>query len=158
MSSGIKAGLIGAAAGVVLGLIGLIPVVGCCTGILGLLVYVAVGALAAFWMTPPRNAGAGAGQGAIAGVISGIGGGVVSSAMALIYALTGSTNQVLLDPQVMQQLEEAGIELDPQMLSFFTGTAGGVLGCGLCCVGSLAIGAALGAIGGAVFAAVKQND
>jgi hypothetical protein len=55
----------------------------------------------------------------------------------------------------MQQLAEMGI--DPEMFAMFTGTAGGILGGAMCCVGSLVIGAALGAIGGAVMAAAKPD-
>ena len=157
MSSGVKAGLIGAGAGLVLSLIGLIPIVGCCTGILGLLVYAGVGVLAAYWLTPPRSAGAGAGAGAIAGLISGVGGSVVTTISAIVQGIMGTTTDTLafLDPQVMDQLIELGI--DPDMFATFTGVGGGILGGAMCCVGSLAIGAALGAIGGAIMAAVKQD-
>ena len=63
MSASLKAGLVGAAAAVVLALLGQIPCAGClaCLFVLaGLALYVAVGALAAFWIDPPRTAGAGA--------------------------------------------------------------------------------------------------
>lgn len=156
MSAGLKAGLVGAGIGLVLSLIGLIPAVNCCTSLIGLLVYAGVGVLAGFWLTPPRTAGAGAGAGAIAGVISGVGGSIVTTISAIIYGITGKGQSVALaDPQVLQQLEQAGI--DPEMFAVFTGVGGGILGGAICCAGSLAIGAALGAIGGAIFAAAKRD-
>ena len=157
MSSGLKAGLIGAGVGLVLSLIGLIPIVGCCTAIIGLLVYAGAGVLAAYWLTPPRSAGTGAGVGAIAGLISGVGGSVVTTISAIIQGIMGTTTDALalVDPQIMEQLVDAGI--DPEMFAMFTGTAGGIIGGAMCCVGSLAIGAALGAIGGAIMAAAKPD-
>ena len=157
MSSGVKAGLIGAGVGLVLSLIGLIPLVGCCTGIIGLLVYAGVGVLAAYWLTPPRSAGAGAGAGAIAGLISGVGGSVVTTISAIVQGILGTTTDTLdlFGPEVMQQLTDVGI--DPEMFAMFTGIGGGILGGAMCCVGSLAIGAALGAIGGAIMAAAKPD-
>jgi hypothetical protein len=157
MSSGLKAGLIGAGVGLVLSLIGLIPFVGCCTGIIGLLVYAGVGVLAAYWLTPPRSAGAGAGAGAIAGLISGVGGSVVTTISAIVQGIMGTTTNAVsfIDPQIMQQLIDAGI--DPDMFAMFAGVGGGILGGAMCCVGSLAIGAALGAIGGAIMAAAKPD-
>ncbi len=154
MSAGLKAGLIGAAAGFLVSLLSLIPMVGCCFSLAGLLVYVGAGALAAFWLVPPRSAGAGAGQGAIAGVLSGLGSSIVSTIMAIVYGLTGS-GRSMLDATTMAQLEEAG--LDPEMFSMFASTGGSILGGAMCCVGGLLLGAALGAIGGAITAAIKRD-
>lgn len=157
MSSGIKAGLIGAGAGIVLGLLGLIPTIGCCFNIVALLVYVVAGVLAALWIPPIRSVGAGAGQGAIAGLITGIGSSVVGVISSVIYGLTGGTGRAVIDPTLLDQLAEQGVELDPEMLSFMTGVGGGLLGGAMCCVFGLALGVGLGAAGGAIFAAVKKD-
>ena len=72
-SPALKAGLIGAAIVLVLNLIGIIPVIGCIGLPLELVAYGVIGALAALWMTPRREAGRAAGQGALAGLIAGRG-------------------------------------------------------------------------------------
>ena len=156
MSSGLKAGLIGAGVGLVLSLFGLIPFVGCCTLFIGWAVYAGAGVLAAYWLMPPRSAGKGAGVGAIAGLISGLGASVVPTISAIVQGIAGTTNAAsFVDPQMMQQLVDMGI--DPEMFAMFTGTAGSILGGAMCCVGSLLIGAALGTIGGAIMAAAKSD-
>ena len=73
----LKAGLIGAAIVLVLNLIGIIPVIGCIGLPLELVAYGVIGALAALWMTPRREAGRAAGQGALAGLIAAAVSGVV---------------------------------------------------------------------------------
>jgi hypothetical protein len=156
MSSSIKAGLIGAAAAVVLSLLSLIPCIGCITSILGLLLYAGVGVLAAFWLTPPRTAGAGAGAGAIAGLITALAGGIVNMIITTIrFAAMGGPGAVMsqIPPEVMQQLQQSGVDLAPILAS-----TGGVLGISaVCCVGGLAIAAGLGAAGGAIMASAKSN-
>jgi len=160
MSSGIKAGLIGAAAAVVLALLGLVACLNCITPILTLLLYIAVGALAAYWMTPPRTAGVGAGAGAIAGLITGVVEGIVNMIIAGVrFASIGGQQAIIsqIPPEVMEQLIEqlgdAGLELARAMTSI-----GGVLGMSaLCCVVGIAVAAGLGAAGGAVMAAVKSD-
>ena len=77
-SPALKAGLIGAVIVLVLNLIGIIPVIGCIGLPLELVAYVVIGALAALWMTPRREAGRAAGQGALAGLIAGAVSGVVA--------------------------------------------------------------------------------
>jgi len=155
MSASVKAGLIGAAAAIVLSLLGLIPCVGCITAILGLLLYIAVGALAAYWLDPPRTAGAGAGAGAVAALITSLVGGVVNMAITGIrFAIGGAadiTSQI--PPEVLEQLGEAGIELGK-----FAAGIGGVLGISaMCCIVGLALAAGLGAAGGAILAAAKSD-
>jgi hypothetical protein len=90
-------------------------------------------------------------------LISGVGGSVVTTISAIVQGIMGTTTDAwsMLDPQVMDQLLDMGV--DPEMFAMFTGVGGGILGGAMCCVGSLAIGAALGAIGGAIMAAVKQD-
>ena len=162
-NAGLKAGLIGAAILFVLTLLALIPVafLDCvCCGV-ELLAYAGIGVLAGSFLTAPRDAGTGAGAGAIAGVISGLVAGIISMIVAAIQGATGAASAGLLDPQMLEQLTELGVELDPEMLEIFTGAGAGagmgILGGSLCCVGSLAIGAALGAIGGAIFGASKSD-
>lgn len=155
MPSGIKAGLIGAGVGIVFGLLGLIPAIGCCFNLAMFLVYVLAGVLAALWIPPIRSAGAGAAQGAIAGLITRIGSSVVGVIRALIFAVTNRGMPV--DPTTMEQLKELGVEIDPAVWEFTTGVGGAVLSGVLCCVGGLALGVILGAIGGAIFASVKKD-
>jgi len=154
MQASLKAGAIGAGAAVILALIGLIPCAGCFTWILGLLLYVGVGALAAYWLPPVRTAGGGAGAGALAGVIAAIIGGIVNMIIAVIrVAIAGPhTMATQIPPDVMRQLMEAGI--DP---SIFMGLGGALIGGSICCGVGLVIAAVLGAVGGLIFAAAKPE-
>lgn len=162
--AGLKAGLIGAG---VLGLLVLIDLVrsliipvsgalGCaCCGV-ELLAYAGIGVLAGVFLSPPRDAGAGAGAGAIAGVLSGVGAGImtiITAAGRMLFA--GGRMVSMIDPAQARQLMEAGI--DPQMLATFSGWGGVFIGGGLCCLGWIAIGAGLGALGGLIFAAAKSD-
>jgi len=156
---GLKAGLIGAAVMLVITLLNQIPGVGCFCCPLSLLVYAAIGALAGFFLTPPRTAGTGARAGAIAGLISGAVSGLAwIIVMAVQIALAG-TDKIIsaIDPQQIQQLTDLGIEIDPEMLALFSGAGGVAIGGGLCCLAGLAVGAGLGAVGGAIFAAAKPD-
>ena len=156
--AGVKAGLIGAAVLVVLALLNLIPVpfLGCVCCALILLAYVGIGVLAGYYLTPPRTAGAGAGAGAIAGLISGAAFGIASIIISVVQTAIGVAGAVV-DPELMRQFTELGVDIDPEILTLFTGAGGVAVGGGLCCLGSLAIGAALGAIGGAIFGAAKSD-
>jgi len=155
MSSSVKAGLIGAGAAVILSLLSLIPCVGCIALILGLLLYAGVGVLAAYWMPPPRTAGAGAGAGAIAALITALVDGVVSMIITAIrFAITGGAEVMSqLPPEALQQLEQMDVEIPPAVF-----TIGGALGVSaICCVGGLVLAAGLGAAGGAIMAASKPE-
>jgi uncharacterized membrane protein len=161
--AGLKAGLIGAAVMFVITLLSLIPTLiprasglNCvCCG-LEFLAFAGIGVLGGFFLTPPRDAGAGAGAGAIAGVVSGLVDGVLAMIVAAIQmAIRGGDIIAMLDPQQVRTLIDAGI--DPEMLAIFSGWGGVAIGGGLCCIGYLVIGAALGAIGGAILAAVKSD-
>ena len=158
--TGLKAGTAGAAAIIVLNLVGLIPIpcLGCIVGILGLLAYVGAGALAAYWLPPTRTAGDGAGAGAIAGFVAGIVGGIVNMIIAILrFAISGGPGAAMrqmgqLPPEVMRQLYDAGV--DPRIFA----SIGGVIGFGaVCCVLSFVLAAVLGAIGGVIFAAAKPE-
>lgn len=155
--AGLKAGLIGAAIILVMTLLSQIPGVGCiCCG-LTFLVYAGIGVLAGFFLTPPRTAGTGAGAGAIAGLVSGAAGGIVWIIVMAVTVAFGDTGDIMsaIDPQTMRQLLELGI--DPEMFATFSGVGGAALGGGMCCLTGLAIGAGMGAIGGAIFAAIKPD-
>ena len=157
--AGLKAGLIGAAIVFVLTLLSKIPAVGCiCCG-LNWLSYAGIGALAAYFLAPPRSAGAGAGAGAIAGLISGaIGGLIWTIILAIQIAIAGTGDLVsTIDPQTMRQLAELGVDISPEMFAAFSGWVGVAIAGGMCCLTGLAVGAGLGAIGGAIFAAAKSD-
>jgi len=59
MSPWLKSGLIGALALIIINLVGIIPLAGCCTFPLTIIAFFVVGLLAAYWMDPPRDAGRG---------------------------------------------------------------------------------------------------
>jgi hypothetical protein len=154
MSPWVKAGLVGGAAVVVLDLLGLIPCVGVVFCGLGILAYAGVGALAAYWMPPMRMAGPAAGQGALAAGLASIIGGIVNWIVVTIQFAVTDTASVLeaIPPESLQQLRDAGI--DPTSL---VGTGAGAAFGGICCGAGLLIAVLLGAIGGAIFAAVKAD-
>ncbi len=154
MSPWLKAGLIGGLILVGLNLLGLIPCVGALTCGLGILAYAGIGALAAYWLPPVREAGQGAGQGALAAMLAAVIGGIVNTIVATIQMALTDTAAVLsqIPPDVLRQLQEAGV--DPSM---FVGPTAGVMFGSMCCVGGLVIAAILGAIGGAVLAAIRPE-
>jgi hypothetical protein len=154
MSPWLKAGLIGAAVIVVLNLVGLIPCVGFFTCILSLLAYVCIGALAGYFVPPLREAGAGAGQGALAAVLAALIGGIVNTiVVAVQFALTDSAAIMSQIPaESLRQIQEVG--MDPSM---FTSPGFGIGVGSVCCLVGLVLAALLGAIGGAIFAAIKAD-
>ena len=161
--AGLKAGLIGAGVAFLLTLTNLlpnlvqIPFLGCVCCSLPLLAYVGAGVLGGFFLTPPRNTGAGAGAGAIAGLISGVGTTVAWMINTGIGMLVSGTQNVTsgLDPQTLEQLSEIG--MSPQMFAALSGVTGLFIGGGMCCLFSLALGAGVGALGGLILAAVKSD-
>jgi hypothetical protein len=160
MSGWLKAGLIGAVIVVVLKVLEQVPCVNCCALPLEWVAYGCIGALAARWIAPVRTMGAGAGQGALAGLVAGAIGGVIGIGISVVGARVMAPFQVAmlrqLPPEVLQQLMQAG--LDPRMLSGAGAGALGTIGGGVVCCGvGLMIAAALGALGGLIFAAVKSE-
>jgi hypothetical protein len=155
-SPALKAGLIGAAIVVVLNLVGILPVIGCIGLPLELIAYIAIGALAALWMAPRREAGRAAGQGALAGLIAGAVSGVVRTILTpLSMQMAGGTAALLrqIPPESLQALEQSGI--DPNLV-FGGGTLAALTL--LCCLPlGLLLGAGLGALGGLIFAAAKPE-
>ncbi len=164
--AGLKAGGIGAAVMVVLALLGLIPIpfLGCLCCLLVFVAWIGSGVLAAKFMQvpPPRTSGGAAGAGAVAGVLSGLGYGVVTAIAAVVRAAMGGGAAALssaLTPDMLQQLQQAGV--DPQTFSqittFMASTGGAAIVGSLCCIGALLLGAGLGAVGGAVGAAIFKS-
>jgi hypothetical protein len=152
----LKAGLIGGGVLIVLNLLGLIPVIGLCTFFLAIIAYAGVGALAAYYLPPRREAGRSAGQGALAGLIAGLVSGIMQVVLTPLSVNMAGGTQAMLDAlpaESLQQLEQAGI--DPAVM-FSAGTyAGFTL---LCCLpAALLIGAGLGALGGAIYAAMRPE-
>jgi hypothetical protein len=158
MSPWLKAGLIGGAVLIVLNLLGLIPIVGIVFCLGGLLAYIGIGALAAYWIPPLREAGQAAGQGAMAAALAALIGGIVNTIITTVQSSLTDTTTLLsqIPPEYLQQMEDAG--LDP---SLFVGTGTAALSgivCGsTCCIVGLILAAILGAIGGAVFAGIKPD-
>ncbi len=149
LQNGLKAGGIGAAVAVVLTLLGLIPVVGYCTVILTLVLWVGVGVLAGYFgsrTNPMQTVGQAAQAGAVAGVVTALAGGVVQTVLSAIQMATGGAVQALsqLPPEQLRALEEAGI--DPTVLGG-VGVAA-IVGC--CCLVGPLLAAGLGALGGAL--------
>lgn len=154
MSSWVKAGLVGGAVVVALNLLGLIPCVGLVFCSLGILAYAGVGALAAYWMPPVRMAGPAAGQGALAAGLASIIGGIVNWIATTVQYVATDTATIMqaMPPESLQQLRDAGI--DPSILA--STEAGAAVG-GVCCGAGFLIAVVLGAIGGAILAAVKAD-
>lgn len=161
MSSWLKAGLIGGAVlallSILLTFLGQTMGIECAIELLTLLVFAGIGALAAYWMPPIRQAGPAAGQGALAAVLAQLIGGVVLTILSVIRASFVDTSAVIsnLDPTFLDSLAEIGV--DVQALETMMGPAGAVLSGGLCCLGGLIFAAILGAVGGAIFAAIKSD-
>lgn len=154
MSAWVKAGLVGGVAVAILNLLSLIPCVGVVTCILGFVVYIGTGALAAYWMLPPRLAGPAAGQGAMAGALAALVGGIVLTVIMVVQMAITDTAAVLsqLPPDTIDQLEAAGF--DP---SVFVGPGAGLGYGAFCCVSGIIVAAVFGAIGGAILAAVRAD-
>jgi hypothetical protein len=160
MTGWLKAGLIGAGIVVVLKVLQQVPGVNCCAIPGEWVAYGCIGALAAYWVSPMRTAGAGAGQGALAGLIAAAIGGVIGIGVDLIgstlMAPLYSSMLHNLPPEVLRQMLDMGF--DPRVLtSAGANTVGTVTGGAMCCGAGLVIGAALGAVGGLVFAVVRPQ-
>jgi len=131
---------------------GVSTIISCCLCIPLLLAYPGTGALAAYWLTPPRTAGEGAKEGALAGIIAGVIDGVVSTILALIMGAAGAYQQMLsqLPPETLRALEEMGLS------SLYTSGGMAALSCvgGIC---GILWAVAMGAAGGAILAAAKRD-
>lgn len=155
MTPWLKSGLIGALALIVINLVGIIPLAGCCTFPLTLIAFFVVGLLAAYWMEPPRVAGPAAGQGALAALIAGIVSGILALLIAIVQTSLTDMSFYLqqIPPEIRaQMLDATGI---PPRLLF--GVGGGAIFGSLCCSVEIILAAALGAFGGAIYAAIKAD-
>ncbi|MEW5869201.1 MAG: hypothetical protein AB1894_08005 [Chloroflexota bacterium] len=154
MPGWLKAGLIGAVGLILLTLIGLVPGLVCITLPLTLLFYPAIGALAAAYVPPVRSAGQGAGQGTLAAVTAALLSGSVTMAIYMVHSALIDTSQAIseLPPETLEALHILGIP--PELL---VGISGGAIGGFMCCSLGVLIAAALGAIGGALYGAVKPE-
>jgi hypothetical protein len=151
MSNWLKAGLVGAAVAVALQLLGIIPCVGCVTWILGYVAYGCIGALAAYWISPPRQPGEAARDGALAGAIAGAIGGAVG-----LIILLGLTTVFVPLGILGDALEGTG--MDPAALWETFASLVGSLTCGTGCYAiGVGIAAGLGALGGVVLAAIQPD-
>ena len=165
MSAWLKAGLIGGAILFFLDILGQIPILCCCVPLLMMIVYLVVGVLAAVYMPLPREAGAAAGQGALAAVVASFIGGVINFVFSLVRAIFWSTTSQVgqiwtdLPPEARYMLRDMGLE--PEFITEMTsswGTIGSTALCSsICCLGGVFVAAMLGAIGAAVYAAMKSD-
>lgn len=160
MSGWLKAGLIGAVIVIALKVLEVVPCVACCAIPLEWVAYGCIGALAAHWIVSGRTMGSAAGQGALAGLIAAAIGGVVGVGVNVVGATALAPLQVSmlrqLPPEVLQQMAESGV--DPSMLTGAgTGAVETITSGAVCCGVGLVIAAALGALGGLIFAAVKSE-
>ncbi|MFO7741611.1 MAG: hypothetical protein R6X31_04770 [Anaerolineae bacterium] len=159
MSSSLKAGLIGAAVAIVFSLLSLVPCLGCVTAILGLVLYVGVGVLAAYWTKPPRDVGRGAGAGAVAGLITAFAGGLTTVVVNTLRFTVGGAEATLrrqfrqLPPGMREPWRDWGI--DPRVLTTPAFTVGFSA---VCCGLGMLLAAALGAAGGAILVSLQRDD
>jgi hypothetical protein len=81
-------------------------------------------------------------------------GGLVNTVIATIQMSVADTAAILsqIPAESLQQMREAG--MDPSM---FTGPTAGITFGSICCITGLILAAVLGAIGGAVFAAIRPE-
>lgn len=153
---GLKAGLIGGLVLALVDLLGLVPVVSCIAVPLQMLLFIGIGALAGYWLTPRRGGGPAAGQGAIAGLVAGAIGGIVNVVLAPVsLSMYGGSDAILrgFPPESLQALQSAGI--DPYAL-VSPGTMAGLTA--VCCLPiALLFGAGLGALGGLILAGTKPE-
>jgi len=153
--AGLKAGVVGGLVAAGLALLSLVPCLGCVALVADFVLYVLAGGLAGYWLVHPRTVGAGAGAGAIAGAVTALMGGVMDTIVTvLFFVLRGSPQAFLraLPPQTLRQLQELGI--DPRIAL----SPAAMLGANsFCCLLGIVLAAVLGALGGAVVAALQSE-
>jgi len=154
MPAWLKAGLIAGVYLIVVALIGFVPVLGCLSLPLTWIGYILAGVLAVIFLPPGRAAGQGAGVGALAAAVAQVLGGLVNIIGGMLQASSVSAEQVLsqIPPESMEQLRAVGI--DPSIFVSPAGTGSVLL---VCCGIGVLVAAVLGAISGAITAAVKPE-
>jgi hypothetical protein len=164
MSAWLKAGLIGGAILFFVDIIGQIPIICCCTPLLMLAIYIAVGVMAASYLPPPRDMSKSVGQGALAAAVASLIGGFINLIISVVRAAIWSSSQVGqvwtdLPYELRYYLRDMGLE--PEMVTEFANSMAGIGGttvCGsICCLGGIIIAAMLGAIGAAIYVAAKSD-
>lgn len=143
----LKAGLIGAGIGFVLAIITAL-VTPFCNPCVALLLGLVVGVLAAMW-EHPATSGASAGEGAKAGAIATVGSLVGQMIGAVVNGLiVGSTG-------VTELYRQFDIQMPTSPQSYWISNLGG--NC-LCAVMNVALGAALGAVGGLLWYQISGKN
>lgn len=168
MTSWLKAGLIGGAALSALYLVNVVSTyvsmgglaLACCCFVMVayLLVCGGTGALTAHWMPAPRDTGTAAGHGALAGGLAGLIGGAVNAVAMLIQSSTLNYADVINDmpAETLEMLRDMGITTE--VLESSGGLVGGLFSGACCCGIGVIVAVALGAIGGAIWAATRRNQ
>lgn len=144
-SVAVKAGLIGAAVGLVVALLGRIPFLGCLIGPLGWAVIVGTGALYVHLAATAGRAveiGEGALGGAVAGAIAGTAGSLVTGILNLIFGPVRTAFRLLGRGQPGAAVLSASVTAVSVIGGIFLG---------------FVVGAALGALGGVIYAAVRKS-
>lgn len=143
-STALKAGLIGAAVGFIIALLGRISFLGCIVGPLGWAVAVGTGVLYVHYAAAGGRkveVGEGALGGALAGGIAGVVQSFVSGVLTLIFGPVRAAIHFLGRGEPGAAVLSAGVT--------FIGVIGGIV------LGAI-VGAALGALGGVIYAAIKK--
>ncbi len=155
-----KAAGVGVGVGVVVGLVSSVPIIslGCCC--LGWLLYVAAGAAYGYFDQQSggqTDMGTYALGGAIAGGLAGLAWGLTKGLVGLVLTLLGVG--VAATAQAFSQLEQAGIDIPPGLATQMAATGGtGVVAIFTSMCWGLIVYAVLGAVGGALFAAMKGSS
>lgn len=160
MSGWLKAGLIGAGILVAISIVGALPWLGCCAVPVEWVALGCIGALAVYWLSPVSSLASAAGYGALAALIAAAIGGIVGAVIDTVSAAVLGPAQLEwlenMPPEVWRQWRAWGI--DPRMFAQPRfGTLAALIGSISCCGFTLAIGAGLGALGGVIFAAIRQE-
>ena len=81
----------------------------------------------------------------------------MAAADMIVAAVQGVVGGGASALEMMDLFKQLGTDVDPGTLRFLTGPGGRLTVGAVCCLGSLVIGVALGAIGGAIFSAAKSE-
>jgi len=144
-SVAIKAGLIGAAAGFVVAILGRIPFLGCVIAPLGWLVAVGAGALYVHFATSGSAAvqtAEGAVGGAVSGGIAGLVQALISGVLSILFGSVRAATNALGQGEIGGAAIGAGVGFVAVVIAIIGGTI---------------FGAVLGAAGGLVYAALKNQ-
>jgi len=144
-SIAIRAGLIGAAAGFVVAILGRIPFLGCLIAPLGWLVAVGAGVLYVHFATTGGAAvqiAEGAVGGAVSGGVAGLVQALISGVLTILFGAVRAASNALGQGEIGSAAIGAGASLLAVVFAIIGGTV---------------FGAILGAVGGLVYAALKSQ-